>query len=332
MARVIDIHAHVLPAMLSRLADTGGHRYGMNFDRNDVDRLVFRLRDRWLPLLQGSVYDETPDERVARMDAMRVDIQVVSLSPSMHLHALDATNGAALARDTNDAITEMIDAHPTRFRGLGFLPLQDPTAAIAELERIMANPAFLGVMVSTNVNGADWDEPGLDPILGAAEMLGALVFVHPAAVRASELLVRYHLRNLIGNPLETTLAIASLIFGGVLDRHPDLRMCFAHGGGYACWGSGRFDHGHRVRPEAAAVDLPTAYMRRLYFDSLTHDELALRHLVDRVGVGQVVLGTDDPADMAQDDPVTWLEGCASITPDERRAILGGNLIRLLDLG
>lgn len=329
MTPVVDVHTHVLPRHLSRLADTGGRRYGMGFGRNDDGRLVFEIGGDWSPLLQGSVYDETPDERVARMDRMRIDIQVLSLSPSMHLHVLDGASGTALSRDTNDAIAEMIQSNPTRFRGLAFLPLQDPVSAVAELERIMANRSFLGAMVSANVAGADWDDPRLDPVLEAAESLGALVFVHPAGVRASGLLSRYHLRNLVGNPLETTLAVASLIFGGVLDRHPDLLMCFAHGGGYACWGAGRLDHGYRVRSEAAAGSMPTEYLRRLYFDSLTHDELALRHLIDRVGVEHVVLGTDDPADMAQDDPVTWLEACSSIRPAERRAVLGGNLTRVL---
>ncbi len=330
MDPVVDLHAHVLPSYLSHLADTVGSRYGMDFARREPDgRLMLRQADHWSPLLQGRVYEETVDDRVARMDAMRVDIQILSLSPSMHIHALDVADGVALARDTNDAIAETIAARPERFRGLGFLPLQSPPAAIAELERIMASRLFVGAMVATNVAGADWDHPALQPVLAAAEALGAFVFVHPVGVRAVDLLSRHHLRNLVGNPLETTVAIASLIFGGVLDRHPDLVIGFAHAGGYACWGVGRFDHGHRVRPEAAATSPPSSYLRRLYFDSLTHDELALRHLIDQVGVGQVILGTDDPADMAQNDPVSWLEGCGSISADERHAILGGNLTRLI---
>lgn len=326
---VVDLHTHVLPAFLSRLADSGGRRYGMGFDRNDDGRLVFEIGGRWAPLLQGSVYDETPDQRVTRMDRMRIDVQVLSLSPSMHLHGLDGAAGAALSRDTNDAISEMVERHPTRFRGLAFLPLQEPRSAVAELERVMASPAFVGAMVGTHVEGMDWDDPRLEPVLEAAESLGALVFIHPAAVRASALLSRYHLRNLVGNPLETTVAVASLVFGGVLDRHPELAVCLAHGGGYVCWGAGRLDHGSRVRAEAAVRSMPSQYLRRLYFDSLTHDERALRYLIDKVGIERVVLGTDDPADMAQDDPVTWLEGCSSILPEERRAILGANLSRLL---
>lgn len=326
---VVDLHTHVLPAFLSRLADSGGSRYGMDFDRNDDGRLVFRIGGAWSPLLQGSVYDETADERVGRMDRMRVDVQVLSLSPSLHLHGLGASAGAALSRDANDAIAEMVDLHPKRFRGLAFLPLQEPRSAVAELDRVMASRAFVGAMVSTHVEGMDWDDPRLEPVLEAAESLGALLFIHPAAVRASPLLSRYHLRNLVGNPLETTIAVASLVFGGVLDRHSELAACLAHGGGYVCWGAGRFDHGSRVRPEAAVRSMPSEYLRRLYFDSLTHDERALRYLIDKAGIERVVLGTDDPADMAQEDPVTWLEGCSSILPDERRAILGGNLSRML---
>ena len=320
---VIDIHSHFLPVAFSVAADLGKTRYGIEFGRDPNGLLVFRIGDRWFPLQQGRVYDDTPSERAARLDLQRIDLQLVSLSPSVHLHMLAAGPAEAFARDCNEALADLVDGAPGRFRGLAFLPLQAPGLAIAELERVMADRRFVGAMVGTNVNGTDWDDPGLVTVLEAAQSLGALVLVHPAGVRAPELFGRYHLRNLIGNPLETTLAIASVIFSGVLDRLPGVKLCFAHGGGYACWGAGRLDQGRRVRPEAGSSHLPSDYLGRLYFDSLTYDELALRHLLDRVGTERVMLGTDFPTDMALAQPVGWIESCRSLTATERTAILGG---------
>ena len=164
--------------------------------------------------------------------------------------------------------------------------------------------------VGTHVGGLNWDEPDLFPVLEAAEQSNALVFVHPAASRLKDALPRYHMRNFIANPTETTIAIGSLIFGGILDRLPGLRLLFAHGGGYACWAYARFDHGHQVRPEAREhiARLPSDYLSALWYDSLVHGYGNLRRLIDVVGLDRVVLGTDFPADMGQPDPVAWIDG------------------------
>jgi aminocarboxymuconate-semialdehyde decarboxylase len=329
MTRSIDIHAHVLPTLFSTAADRGTTRWGIEFGRADDGRMMFQVAGRWQPALQGDVYGETPAERVARMRRVKVDVQVLSLSPSLFLYLEDPADAAGFSVDVNDAIGAIVSAEPEHFRGLAVLPLEHPKAAAAELERTMALDGFVGAVVSTNVNGRDWDDPYLEPILEAAEGLGALVFVHPSSVRAGHLLDRHHLRNLIGNPLETTIAIASLVFGGVLDRFPSLELCLAHGGGYAGFGIGRFDYGSRVRPEARSVRLPSEYLRRLWFDSLTHDETALRYLIDKVGPDRILLGSDDPADMGLTHPVDWIEGCSSLTERERLLILGENAIKLL---
>lgn len=323
---IVDVHAHAIPPVFREWADAGESRFGVDFGRDDQGAMVYRVGEKWSPLLQGPVYDETPEKRAARLTTWRVDTQVLSLSPSLHLHTI--ADGAGYARAANDSLAEYAAGAPGRFKCQAFLPLEDPPAAAAELERVMGL-GFDGAIVSTHVNGTDWDAPELEPILATAQETGAMVFIHPAGVRPGQLLGKYHLRNLIGNPLESTIAIASLIFGGVLDRHPDLKLLFAHGGGYSCWAAGRFDHGHRVRAEAASAGLPSDYLKRLYFDCLTHNEAALRHLIDEVGISQVMLGTDDPADMLQEDPVTWLEGLDVIADTERQAIVAGNYARMM---
>ena len=209
-------------------------------------------------------------------------------------------------------------------------PFRIRPAAIAELERCIGDHGFVGVMVGSHVNGLDWDADELFPVLAAARDLGALVFVHPSHGRANSFLTRYHLRNLIGNPFETTVAVATLIFGGVLDRLPDLDICFAHGGGYAALGVDRLDQGRQVRAEAQATSsLPSDYLRRLYYDTLVFSHRSLGNLIEVVGANRVLLGSDYPADMGEPRPVDFVESHPDLTDEERRLLLGGNMERLL---
>jgi aminocarboxymuconate-semialdehyde decarboxylase len=321
----VDVHAHVLPPTLTQAAERGETRWGIDFERAENGRVMYRIAESWKPLLQqDDVYGESPSERAARMREIRVGVQVLSLSPSLLLHLEDEKDAVGFCSDINDAVGEFVAGEPKHFRAFSILPLEHPQGAVAELERTMAEPGFVGSVVPTHVNGRDWDDPYLLPVLEAADSLGAAVFVHPAAVRASDILARHHLRNLIGNPYETTVAMASFVFGGVLDRLPSLRLCFAHAGGYGVFGIGRLDHGHRVRPEPNSLLAPSEYLQRMWFDSLTHDELALRYLIDRAGADRIVLGSDDPADMGLARPVDWLDGCTAISDEERTLILGAN--------
>jgi aminocarboxymuconate-semialdehyde decarboxylase len=264
------------------------------------------------------------------MDEMKVDVHVLSLSPLMHWYAIDPSVGIEMAHEVNDDLAEMVATRPDRFVGLGFLPLQDPASAVSELERCIRDLGFVGVMVGTNVNGLDWDSDDLFPVLKTAQDLGALVFVHPAQRRADPFLPRYHLRNLIGNPFETAITIASLIFGGVLDRLPDLDFCFAHGGGFATMGVDRLDQGRQVRTEAQdSSGLPSDYLRRLYYDTLVFSHRGLSNLIEVVGVDRIVLGSDYPADMGEPRPVDFVETHPDLSDEERRLILGGTMERLL---
>lgn len=326
---VIDVHTHFVPPSAVAAAQAGGCWHGIRFGRSARGKLASSIGGpmRELPWPEPL---EDATTRLASMAARGVDVEVVSISPTLYWHGLDGERAVALARQANDELATFTAAHPDHYAGLGYLPLQDPPASVAELERCVRDLGLPGVMVATHVNGEDWDSEALFPVLEAAEALGAVVYVHPAQGRADGFLMRYHLRNLLGNPFETTIALACMIFGGVFDRLPRLKACFAHGGGYGVLGIGRMDHGAAARPEAAGVAaLPSDYVRACWFDCITHGERALRHLIDVVGAERILLGSDHPADMGQPQPVRFIQSCGSLSARERAAILSDNAAALL---
>jgi aminocarboxymuconate-semialdehyde decarboxylase len=224
--------------------------------------------------------------------------------------------------------------HPTRFVGLGTLPLQDPELAITELERCMGDLGLTGVEIGTNVNGWNLDSPELFPVFERAAALGAAVFVHPWDMLAPERMEKYWMRWLVGMPTEICLAICTMIFGGVLERLPDLRVAFAHGGGSFPGTLGRIEHGFRVRPDLCATDNPVApqrYLGRFYLDSLVHDEAMLRHLVRLVGCERIALGSDYPFPLGESEPGRLIESLGDLAPDERERMLGGTALEFLAL-
>lgn len=331
MSKIIDMHAHLLPRSAIAAAAAGSDWFGSGIEDDDLGRPIIITGDR-REKMGGKAHYETMERRIERMDEMGVDMQVLSLNPIFFRYYLDADNNAAACTSINDEIAGFIERWPTRIGGYGALPLQDPTRAVAELERVMAIPGMIGVSVGTHVAEANWDEPHLFPVLEAAQDLGALVFVHPSDRRLEKHLPRYHLHNSIANPTETTIAIGSMIFGGVIDRLPGLKTMFAHGGGYACWGAARFDHQYEVRSEARehTTMYPSEYLEKLGYDSLVHGYDNLRRLVDVVGVSQVMLGTDFPADMGQPEPVEWIAG-SDLSETEAAAVLGGNAASYFDV-
>jgi aminocarboxymuconate-semialdehyde decarboxylase len=319
--RAIDIHAHITPEGFLRAMKAGEDWYGVSPDVLSVHRN--NPRTAW-----------TPEQRLADMDSLGVDIQVLSTNAFFYSYERDAAVVSAMARECNDYVAQLARDYPDRFSGFCALPMQDIPAAIAELERGVVQLGLKGAMIGDHVNGRTYDEPDFLPFWQAVEQLGAVMLVHqggPTVV--SQRTSRYHLPNTIGNLADRAVTFASLVFGGVMDRCPELKVCLCHGGGYTCFGIGRMDRGWQVRPEARInIDKPpSAYLGRFYYDCLTHSEAALRYLIDTVGVGRVVFGTDWPFDMAADWPVSWLLGLQSLTQDEKEAILWKNLQRLLDL-
>lgn len=329
--RSIDLHAHLTPQCFWRATENGGdwHTIRRERDARGVETAIVAGERRPLPPRARW----TPEERLADMDSLGVDMHVVSPYVGFYNYHLPAAVAGATARATNDEIRDMVRARPKRFAGLGTLPMQDVKAAIAELERCVSL-GLKGAEINDHVNGKTLDEPEFRPFWKAAEQLGALIFFHQGgATLVTPRTTRYHLPNTIGNLVDRAVTFATLVSGGVMDAFPDLKICLGHGGGYTCYGIGRLDHGWRVRAEARAhtKQPPSAYLGRFYYDCIVYTEQALRYLIDTVGIDRVVFGTDWPYDMALDWPVAWILGMKSLSQAEKEAILHGNLERLLKL-
>jgi aminocarboxymuconate-semialdehyde decarboxylase len=330
--RSIDIHAHLTPQCFWRATENGGdwHTIRREKDAKGAEvalvgnqRQVIPPRARW-----------TPEERLADMDSLGVDVHVVSPYVGFYNYQLDTAVAVATAKAINDEIAGMVKAWPKRVAGLGPVPMQDVKAAISEMERSMTQLGLKGVEINDHVNGRNFDEPEFLPFFKAAEEMGAVIFFH----QAGETLVtarnkRYHMPNTIGNLVDRAVTFATLVHGGVMDECPDLKIVLGHGGGYTCYGIGRMDHGWQVRSEARThiTQPPSAYLNRFYYDCIVYTEQALRYLIDSVGIDRVVFGTDWPYDMALDWPVSWILGMKSLSQDEKEAILYRNLERLLKI-
>src|SRR5918992_5132434 len=328
--RSIDIHAHITPQCFWKATEGGGSWHILRREQDARGRQIAVIGGHRSLLPPKARW--TPEERLADMDSLGVDVHVLSPYSGFYNYELDSAVAVATSRDSNNEIHQMTKTWPDRFAGLATLPMQDVNAAIAELERVMTQLGFKGAMIDDKVNGRTLDEPEFLPFWKAAEQLGALILFHQAGdTFVSSRIKRYHLPNSIGNLADRAVTFASLVFGGVMDACPDLKICLAHGGGYTCYGIGRMDRGWQVRSEARVniQQPPSAYLRKFYYDCLTHSEAALRYLIDTVGVERVVFGTDWPADMAIDWPVSWVLSLKSLTQEEKEAILWKNLEKLL---
>ena len=331
--RTIDIHAHLMPQCLWKTVDAGQAWYGIRYEPGAG--LGATVRDGKRSPIQTPKLRFTPEERLQDMDAQGVDVQVISIHTPFFGYDLDPAQGRQLARDVNDEIAVMTRQWPTRFAGLATLPAQDVGATVEELERAVRVLGLKGAELDTVMHGHTWDEPQFLPLFKAAEAMGAVLFFHPQPQDNLMLsqTAQYGLANSIGVPVEDALVVAILIFGGILDACPDLKVCIAHGGGPACFGMGRLDRGWQVRSEARRYihKPPSTYQRRLYYDCITNSEAALRFLIDQVGVDRVVLGSDWPFVQWEPSPVAWVQGLQSLTPEEKSKILWENLAQLLGL-
>jgi aminocarboxymuconate-semialdehyde decarboxylase len=271
------------------------------------------------------------DTRLYRMDAMGIDLQAVSLSPTQYHYWADEELAGEIVRTANEGVAAMCAARPDRFVGLGSVALQHPDLAAEQLTVAVRSLGLRGAILSTAVNGVDFSDPRFDRFWARAEELEALLFIHPLGCSLGERLNRFYLINVIGQPAETAVALSHLIFGGVLDRFPRLKICAAHGGGYLPYYVGRSDHAYEVRPESRTTKRrPSEYLRQLWFDSLVYRPDTLRHLIDVVGASQVVLGTDYPFDMGVENPLAHLSR-TGLSAQEVDAIRGANATGLLRL-
>jgi aminocarboxymuconate-semialdehyde decarboxylase len=327
--RSVDIHAHVhvqAAEELVRPAFTPDKLSILRFTTPETQAVNARTLPLAAKLAAGT------QERLAEMDATGIDIQALSPSPGQYYYWADPELGRAAARTINDAVAGMAAEHRDRFVALGTVPLQEPRLAVDELRRCVRDLGMRGVEIDTNVCGAEISGEALRPFWAAAEELDVLVFIHPLGFTHGERLSRYYFTNLIGNPLESTIAISYLIFDGVLDAYPGLKICVAHGGGFLPMYAGRMAHAYRHREDVRGPQhSPETYLRHLYYDSVVYDGAQLEALVKWYGSDHVLLGTDWPYDMRELDPIGLVNAVPGLDDEARDAICGGNAAHLLKL-
>ncbi len=269
--------------------------------------------------------------RMQTMDRQRIEMQVVSPAPN-YAYWADQDLSPRIAAASNEHVAEVCARHPERLVGLGHVSLQFPDLAAQQVGTVLDSLGLKGVEIGTRAEDVDLDDPRLDAFWAAASTRRAPVFIHPAGTTLGKRVAKYYLTNVIGNPLDTTIALTNLIFGGVLERFPELRIVAAHGGGYLPSYFSRSHHGYEVRPELRTVPHPPMhYLRRVTVDNLVYEPEYLAHIVNVIGASQVVLGTDYPFDMGQDNPVDLLEAVGGLDAANMERIKSGNALRLLGM-
>lgn len=328
MPLTIDIHAHILVPEISDLVASEFDvskdpflRYGGASTPNN-DEIFAKL----LPRLVD------PVQRLQTMDRQGVTFQAVSIAPPQYHYWAEPDLGTEVAKIGNDAIATLVDTLPERVVGLGTLPMQSPERAVTELERITATFGFPGVSINPSAEGVDYDDARYEQFWAKVEELDVLVVLHPNGFSNGERLTRHYLVNVVGNPMETTVALSNIVLGGVIERHPRLKLLAVHGGGYLPFYMDRMDHAYRNRPDVGAniKRAPSTYLKQLYFDSVVFGD-GLDYLVDRVGADHILMGTDYPYDMGEVDPVGRVDRVGNASPEEKKRIKGDNAARLLGL-
>jgi len=326
----IDLHAHFIPRDYLNITDREGHKYGPAIGKNASGEEVLMIGDRLAGPVLAQVCD--PERRIRDMDGTGLDAQAISISPTNVFYNINDEDGLDSSQKYNDAIAEVVRAHPDRFVGIATVPMQNVSEAVQELERSVHELGLKAVEVLSNINGKNLDEPELWPFYQKAQDLDIPIFVHPHNVAGADRMRKYWLANLIGNPLDTSIAIASIIFGGVLESFPRLKFLFAHAGGFAPFIRGRWERGYRFVDECRSTPKPPSeYFELIYFDTVVHFGPALKYLIDTVGDDKVVLGSDSPYVMGDLDPVITLSNIAGISAASREKILEYNSVALLKL-
>jgi len=325
----IDIHTHILPREIPMWADKFG--YGRFVHLEDCGPCTARMMvgDKFFREVESNCWD--PEVRLTDCDRDGIHVQVLSIVPVLFNYWAKPADTADLARILNDHIAGLVNEFPKRFVGLGTLPMQDADLSIRELERCQRSLGMAGIQIGTHVNGWNLDDPRIFPVLEAAAELGAAVFVHPWQMLGKERMGLYWLPWLVGMPAELSRAICSMIFGGVLERLPRLRICFAHGGGSFPFTIGRIEHGFRMRPDLVATRNgvnPREYLGRIFVDSVTHDPQSLKYLLEVAGVGQVMLGSDYPFPLGEQRPGSAVDALGLPEPDQK-SLFHANAMRWL---
>ena len=329
--QAIDVHAHILADDTMGILQKELPNLGVKHTATDADFGVLEVA--------GTAYRPFPrggfdlSRRLKDMDTAEVEKQVLSNTPQTFLYNHDPKVVAVSSRIQNDQIAKLVSERPDRFMGMATLPMQAADLAAEELTRAMRKLNLVGCQIGSNINGKNLDDPALEPFWKAANDLGAFIMVHPTQVAGADRLKPYYLANLIGNPLDTTIATACLIFGGVTERHPKIRFFMVHGGGFAPYQAGRWSHGWHVREEPK-VNLkvpPDAAIKRFYFDTILHGQPALEFLIATFGADHVMLGSDYPYDMGTLECARQVRAL-SISDADKATILSGQVKTLIGDG
>lgn len=326
----IDLHTHILPERWPDLRERFGYGDFIHLEHHKPCCARMMQGTKFFREIQDNCW--SPQRRIEECDRTGVDVQVLSTVPVMFSYFAKPKDGLFVAQLLNDHIAEIVREYPRRFMGLGTLPLQDADLSIAELRRCTEELNLPGVQIGTNVNGQNLNHASLFPIFEAAAGLGAAIFVHPWNMLGADRTADYWGNWLVGMPAETTQAICSVIFGGVLDRLPNLRLCFAHGGGSFAATLGRIEHGFNVRPdlfEKEFMNPPSAKLDRIYVDSLVHDDRMLRYLIDLFTPNRIALGSDYPFPLGEHEPGKLIDSLTDVPPADRERMLSGTALEFL---
>jgi aminocarboxymuconate-semialdehyde decarboxylase len=326
----IDIHAHIVVPQAAAIAQphVDLSRIPLAHFADDITQDVNAQQEKDVREVMTTI-----DRRLKHLDQMGIDIQVVAPAPGQCYYTVDAKIGENAHRLANDGVAEYCSRKPDRFVGLGVVTLQEPELAVRELDYIMGTLKLKGVEILTNVDGQELSDPKFRQFFARAEELGAFIMMHPNGFTHGQRLTHYYLSNVLGNPLDTALALHNLIFSGTLARFPELKLMAVHGGGYLPSYSGRIDHAWGARRDCHA-DLtlpPTTYLRQVYLDTVVFSYHQLAYLIDVFGPDRIVMGTDYPFDMAEYNPIGHVAGVEGMDDITLAQIAGGNAARVLGL-